>query len=101
MTLRPLGPRVTLTASASVSTPRIMRWRASPPKRTSFAAICWFLPEFSYAARSRRLFLRGRNCVHDAHDVRLLHDQEFLTVKLHFGAGPFPKQNAVTFLYLE
>src|SRR3984893_850777 len=38
-TLRPLGPRVTLTASARVSTPRSIFSRAAPPKRTSFAAI--------------------------------------------------------------
>ena len=39
-TLRPLGPSVTFTASARMSTPRSMRARASPPKRTSFAAMC-------------------------------------------------------------
>ena len=43
MTLRPLGPRVTLTASARMSTPRRMRSRASREKRTSLAAIS-FVP---------------------------------------------------------
>ena len=38
-TLRPFGPSVTLTASARMSTPRSMRSRASPLKRTSLAAI--------------------------------------------------------------
>ncbi len=38
-TLRPLGPRVTFTASARISTPRRMRSRASREKRTSFAAM--------------------------------------------------------------
>ena len=38
-TLRPFGPSVTLTASARMSTPRSMRWRASPLKRTSLAAM--------------------------------------------------------------
>jgi len=38
-TLRPLGPRVTLTALARMLTPSTMRARASPPKITSFAAI--------------------------------------------------------------
>ena len=42
-TLRPLGPSVTFTESARMSTPRIMRARASPPKRTSFAAMV-FVP---------------------------------------------------------
>ena len=36
-TLRPFGPRVTLTALASVSTPLSMRWRAPSEKRTSLA----------------------------------------------------------------
>src|SRR2546423_3624570 len=37
MTLRPLGPRVDLTASASWSTPAVSRARASAPKRSSLA----------------------------------------------------------------
>src|ERR1700747_2184516 len=37
MTLRPLGPRVDLTASASWSTPASSRPRASAPKRSSLA----------------------------------------------------------------
>ena len=39
MTLRPLGPSVTLTALARVSTPRSMRSRASAANLTSLAAI--------------------------------------------------------------
>ena len=39
-TLRPLGPSVTFTASARISTPRMMRSRASRPNFTSLAAIC-------------------------------------------------------------
>ena len=42
-TLRPLGPSVTFTASARMSTPRSMRWRASPPNRTSLAAMYVYL----------------------------------------------------------
>ncbi len=38
-TLRPLGPRVTLTALARISTPRSKRSRASVEKRTSLAAM--------------------------------------------------------------
>ena len=38
-TLRPLGPRVTFTASARMSTPRRMRSRASRENLTSFAAM--------------------------------------------------------------
>ena len=43
-TLRPFGPRVTLTALARVLTPFSMRARASSPKRTSLADII-FLPQ--------------------------------------------------------
>src|SRR5436190_8761657 len=39
-TLRPLGPSVTLTAFARMSTPRSMRSRASTENLTSLAAIC-------------------------------------------------------------
>ena len=39
-TLRPLGPNVTFTASARISTPRRMRSRASRPNFTSLAASC-------------------------------------------------------------
>ena len=39
MTLRPLGPRVTLTASASWSTPRLRAFRASASKIICFAML--------------------------------------------------------------
>src|SRR5690554_7969275 len=38
-TLRPFGPRVTLTASARMFTPATMRLRALSPNLTSFAAM--------------------------------------------------------------
>ena len=39
MTLRPLGPRVTLTASARMLTPARSRWRAGSPNFTSLAML--------------------------------------------------------------
>jgi len=42
MTLRPLGPRVTFTASANTFTPLSIFTRASLPNFTSFAAIFFF-----------------------------------------------------------
>src|SRR6185437_5083220 len=42
-TLRPLGPRVALTALARALTPRSMRLRASSEKRISLAAMVLFL----------------------------------------------------------
>src|SRR5246127_667707 len=84
-TLRPLGPNVTLTALARISTPRSMRSRASLWNRTSFAGIC-VLP-------SRDLARRG--LFHDAHDVALLHDNKLLVVDLDLGARPLAEQHAV------
>src|SRR3984893_13073897 len=42
-TLRPLGPSVTFTALARISTPRSKQSRASPENLTSFAALCGLL----------------------------------------------------------
>src|SRR5438132_14433111 len=81
-TLRPLGPNVTLTALARMSTPRSIRSRASPWNRTSFTAM---------ALSPLRCFALslGFSSFYDAHNVRLLHDEEFLAVDLDLGAGPF------------
>src|SRR5450756_1031566 len=81
-TLRPLGPSVTFTASARMSTPRSMRARASPPKRNSFAAMFFnpylsaveFDGETAPIGGSGGLLLAGGLALDDAHDVGLLHD---------------------------
>src|SRR5690242_17372215 len=101
-TLRPLGPSVTFTASARMSTPRSMRERASPPNRTSFAAIFVGFPYLNPIVRSRSggLLLGGRAFDH-AHDVGLLHDQQLLAVDLDLGAGPLAEQDAVARLDVE
>src|SRR6266478_1229490 len=67
-TLRPLGPSVTRTALARVSTPRNMRSRASVENLTSLAAIVGY-----------SLLLAG--FVDDAHHVGFLHDDELLAVQ--------------------
>src|ERR1700761_5721799 len=102
-TLRPLGPSVTFTASARMSTPRNMRARASPPKRTSFAAILLYSSLSVVVEKENRLrgLLLGGGVGDDAHDVRLLHDQEFFTIQLHFGAGPLAEQDLVARLDVE
>src|SRR3974390_441489 len=92
-TLRPLGPSVTLTALARMSTPRSMRSRASTPNLTSLADIVGFpgLMSVSHPVRKaprgrslrgerrRRvlggLLLAGGDVGEHAHDVALLHDQ--------------------------
>src|SRR3984893_4903942 len=108
-TLRPLGPSVTFTASARISTPRSIRCRASPPKRTSLAAMSRFslvyfvepFADFQAQISSGGLPLGGRAALDDTHDVGLLHDQEFFAIKLHFGARPLAEQDAVTRLHIE
>src|SRR5277367_4714616 len=100
MTLRPFGPSVTFTALASVSTPRNMRSRASLENLTSFADISfcswvfYFCASFSrrgathnYAWLRIALCLGHKLCSGDyAHDVGLLHDQEFVAVEFDLGA---------------
>src|SRR5215218_2347311 len=93
-TLRPLGPSVTLTASARMSTPRSIFSRASPANFTSLAAICLTL-------RMLGLNVGERALGDDAHDVGFLHDQEVLTVEAHLGAGPLAEQHAVSGLDVE
>src|SRR5260221_7997488 len=87
-TLRPLGPSVTRTALARVSTPRNMRSRASVENLTSLAAIVGY-----------SLLLAG--FVDDAHHVGFLHDDELLAVQLDFRARPFAEQDAIALLHVE
>src|SRR4051795_5941330 len=94
-TLRPLGPSVTFTASARMSTPRNMRLRASSPKRTSLAAICLFLILRSGGFGERR-------CAFDhAEQVALFHNEKVLLVELHLGPGPLAEQHAVAGLHVQ
>ena len=71
-TLRPFGPSVTRTASASTSMPRAMRPRASIENLTSLAAM------------SRLPFPRsgaGGRALEHAHHVGFLHDDQLLAVE--------------------
>jgi hypothetical protein len=43
----------------------------------------------------------GHGLVDDAHDVGLLHDQEFFAVDLDLGARPLAEQHAVTFFEID
>src|SRR5688572_9182152 len=52
-------------------------------------------------ARLGRLRLLRLLLFDDAHDVGLLHDQEFFAVDLHFRARPFAEQDAVADLHIE
>src|SRR6266705_696420 len=107
-TLRPLGPSVTRTAWARVSMPRNMLSRASTENLTSLAAILmsfqpWIpvLRDSRCAAYSGRDVRRsgglpfGHGLIEHAHDVALLHDQEFNAFNLDLGARPFAEQHVV------
>ena len=118
-TLRPLGPSVTLTALARMSTPRNMRSRASPENLTSLAAMLgkllkrekWPLCDRGFdrmsaaswePARSPdRLWGSGGLLLDHPHDVALLHDEQLLPVDLDLGAGPFAEQHLVLRLKIE
>src|ERR1700692_707227 len=99
-TLRPLGPRVTRTALARMSTPRNMRSRASTENLTSLAAIVLILSG-EWQARLRGFLLGGAAAFDDAHDVALLHDQEILAVDFDFGARPLAEQHCVADLEID
>src|SRR6187455_1208095 len=85
-TFRPLGPRVTLTASASLLTPRRMCWRASSPYVMFFAAI--------FCSSSLLAF-------DDGEDFVLTEDEVLLVVDLDLGARVLADQDVVAFLDVE
>src|ERR1700716_1107440 len=100
-TLRPLGPSVTFTALLRMSTPRSILSRASTPNLSSLLAMMCFLEMFWRERRLRGLLLGGGQIGENAHDVALLHDQQFLTVELDLGARPLAEQHAVADLEVD
>ena len=91
-TLRPLGPRVTLTALARTSTPRSMRSRASPENLTSLGRhVCEFL----------LCGMTGPGLGQDSHDVGLFDDDVFLAIHLDFSARPLADQDGVALLHIQ
>src|SRR6516225_2044993 len=121
-TFRPLGPRVTRTASARMSIPCIILSRASTENFTSFAAIVFLPSRFSrFSARfpagpsplrpptnccrceeaaSRSLLVRLPLDEH-SHDIALLHDQVLVAVDLHLGSRPLAEQHPVADLNVD
>ena len=104
-TLRPLGPRVTLTALARMFTPSTMRARASPPKITSFAAM--LLPQklVGWIADSREsgdlLQAGGGAPSIDGEQVVFLHDQQLVAFDLDGLAAVLAEQDAVADLDVQ
>src|SRR5438477_12175226 len=76
-TLRPLGPRVTRTALARMSTPRSIRSRASVENFTCLAAMIVSPCEVLLGGGSGGPAL-GAGVLDHAHDVGFLHDDEVL-----------------------
>src|SRR6185437_16211430 len=100
-TLRPFGPSVTLTALARMSTPRSIFSRASEENLTSLAAICFQSLRIGWMMLVSGGFLGGGVAFDDAHDVGLLHDEEFLAVDLDLGAAPLAEQDPIPSLEIE
>jgi len=51
--------------------------------------------------RLRCLFLGGGQIGENAHDIALLHDQQFLTIELNFVTRPLAEQHAVADLEID
>src|SRR5258708_57463 len=100
-TLRPLGPSVTLTALLRMSTPRSILSRASTPNLTSLADIFCFLEIYEGKRRLSGLLLGRGKVGENAHDVALLHDQEFFAIELDLGARPLAEQHPVADLEVD
>src|SRR5438067_2817643 len=91
-TLRPFGPRVTLTALARMFTPSTILARATSPKITSLAAMFYFSDSGSIWTE-----LLG----HDGHDVFFAHDQQLFAVDLDGLAGVLAEQDAVADFHFQ
>src|ERR1017187_9004311 len=85
-TLRPFGPRVTLTASASLLTPWRMRWRASSPYEIVFAAMCVSAPSL---------------LLDDGQHFVLAEDQMLFVIDLDLGAGVLADEDPVALLDVQ
>src|SRR3954463_13663696 len=96
-TLRPFGPRVTLTASASWLTPRSTAWRDCSPYTICFAisVSCFALLLFlGVAGGARAVFDHGQHFV-------LAHDEVLLTIELDFLAGILAEEDLVARFDIE
>src|SRR5437016_2592246 len=93
-TLRPLGPRVTFTASANWFTPRSMACRDCSPYTICFAIIQL------RCERLLLLFLRA-GVVDDGQHFVFAHDEVFLTIELDFLSGIFAEQDEIAGLYVK
>src|SRR5664279_2396373 len=91
-TLRPLGPIVTLTASASLSMPRLSERRAVSSKTTCLATDSGSSWDYG---RGRGPDGRCPSVLDDRENVLLAHDEHVLAVDLELGAGVLRVQDLV------
>src|SRR5581483_6859672 len=92
-TLRPLGPSVTLTASASWLTPRSTAWRDCSPYTICFA-IAFVLLFRSPKGFALLLFL-GVAAFDDGQNFVFAHDEVLLTIQLDFLTRVLAEQDQV------
>src|SRR5882762_6575904 len=99
MTLRPLGPRVTFTASAKWLTPRRMPCREESPY-----TICFAIPSLQ-SLNDRQLpwlrFLCRPAAVDDGQHFVLAHDQVLLAIELDLLARVLAEENQIARLDIE
>src|SRR5688572_6211080 len=87
-TLRPFGPSVILTASASASIPRLSARRASSLYSSCFAGMCV------------TDLLVGAVADHDGQNVGFAQDQQLILVELELGARVLGEQNLLALLHV-
>src|SRR5215831_17713856 len=92
-TLRPLGPRVTFTASASLFTPVSSARRDSSPYAMCLA-ICILLLKDCLSSFSFSLAFSGP--FDHTQDVVLAHDQIVLIIELHLSSGILAEKHTVS-----
>ena len=89
-TFLPLGPRVTLTAFASVFTPTTIFWRTSSPNLTSLAAIYIF----------SKFVCLFKFLLNDSHNIFFFHNKEFITINFYCLPSIFAEKYFVTHIYV-
>src|SRR5882724_9439628 len=102
-TLRPLGPRVALTADAMMLTPRSRAARPSSLNRTCFGILVLLLDrarELTGHHGPVGLAVRAR-LLDDREHVLFLHDQVLLLVHLDLGARVLAEEDAVVGLHVQ
>src|SRR3954447_25765801 len=101
-TLRPLGPRVVLTALARMSIPFLSERRACSSNTSCLAMMVQFPFCGECVSGSRSLPACDLLLIlEDRQDIGLAEHEQVLTVELEFRAAIFGKEHAVAFLDLE